>query len=165
MSDKGVGQQTEQPTITNINVIWRSSYIMSTPISRLCYFKSPNINDLHLGWASHKFHRNIEDLLNLVIHFNGNIKTSFTLQECFYLIWTKWQRKFKIYTGQPGNLFLNFINVYKNLNLNKKFQIQNRKEYCNDRFSNFLPSIKYITSHSESTVHKCPVVTHTKKTI
>ena len=29
----------------------------------------------------------------------------------------------------------------------------------------FLLSIEYIISHSESTVHKCPVVKHTKKAI
>ena len=33
------------------------------------------------------------------------------------------------------------------------------------RFSNFLPSIEYFPSDSESTVHKCPVVTHTEKAI
>ena len=48
------------------------------------------------------------------MQFDENIKTSFTLQELFYLILTNWQGKFKI-TGQSGNLFLNSVNVYKNL--------------------------------------------------
>ena len=71
-------------------------------------------------WVSHTLHRIIEDLLNLGIQFDEKIKTSFTLQEFFY-IWINWQIKFNIYTGQPWNLFLNSIIVYKNLNSNKKF--------------------------------------------
>ena len=74
-------------------------------------------------WVLHTFHRSIEDLLNLLIHFDKNTKTFFTPQEFLHLILTNWQRKFKIYTAQPGNLFLNSISVYKILNSNKIFQI------------------------------------------
>ena len=64
-------QQREQPRITNINVIWRPSYIVAIPIPRFCYFASPNINNnFHLGLGFTNFHRNTEDLLNLVIQFD-----------------------------------------------------------------------------------------------
>ena len=60
-------------------------------------------------------------------------------------------------TGKKKN-FLNSIKAYKNLNLEQK-------KDCNDRLSNFLSCIEDITWHSEFTVHKCFVVTHTKKEI
>ena len=103
-------QRRKQSTITNIDLIWWPSYIISIVTPRFCYFASPNINDnfnLDLGfteilphyWRFAQF---------LVIKFDENIKLSFTL----YLIWSIWRRKFKIYSGQPGNLFPNSINVY-----------------------------------------------------
>ena len=53
-------------------------------------------------------------MLNLI---NSLIKvskfSSHTLRILFfYLIWTNWQRKFNIYTGQPGNLFLHSITIF-----------------------------------------------------
>ena len=45
----------------------------------------------------------------------SRLKNFFTLFEL--------AKKIKIYTRQPGNLFLISINVYEDLNSNKKFQI------------------------------------------
>ena len=69
-------------------------------------------------WVSLKFHRSIEELLNLVIEFDENIKTSFTFKNLFTLFELKQNLKF---TRQPGKLFQNSINMNKILISNKKF--------------------------------------------
>ena len=115
-------QQRDQPTITDIHVIWSSSYIISTLTPRFCYFVSRNINNnFHLGlcftyispqyWRFAQFGHTIWWKYQNFLHCSRIFFTSIELTG-------KENLKF---TGQPWNLFLNSINVYKNLNSSKKF--------------------------------------------
>ena len=89
---------------------------MSNLTSPFCYFASPDINDLHL--VSHKFHRSIEGFPNLVIQFDENFLHASRIFLTLFELTDKENLRF---SGQAGNLFSNFINLYKNLNSNKKF--------------------------------------------
>ena len=59
----------------------------------------------------------------------------------------------KNFTRHPGNLFLNSMNMFEKFKLKQEIPNLELIQRLYDRFSHFLPSIEYITSHSDSAVY------------
>ena len=64
----------------------------------------------------------------------------------------KLAKNFK-FTRQPGNLFLNSMNMFEKFKLKQEILNLELRQRLYDRFNHFLPSIEYITSHSDSAVY------------
>ena len=64
----------------------------------------------------------------------------------------KLTKNFK-FTRQPGNLFLNSMNMLEKFKLKQEIPNLELRQRLYDRFNHFLPFIEYITSHSDSAVY------------
>ena len=59
----------------------------------------------------------------------------------------------KNFTRHPGNLFLSSMNMFEKFKLKQEIPNLELRQRLYDRFNHFLPSIEYITSHSDSAVY------------